>query len=216
MSRWQFSLRGLMLFVLLVAMTLSAFVTGRRLLQAEAELAEYRRTYGILKVADSTRLHAVALWTGEPNHWRWRIHCPPGRYDLCFTTSGIPASGLPKPKRGWNTDFAGMVEVSVAAYKDPKDGVWRYAVSSGGTGSYVDMSISPPDESMSNYGSSILVGDDPTIVSPNEPLVLLQKRAVKRGKQGVTEMNDSEPQDGLMLWVRRTGKCQGDHFVRSW
>jgi hypothetical protein len=73
----------MLLFVLLVAMGVSLFVTGRRFRQAEAELAEYRREYGILKVENPTMLQAVAVWTGEPNHWRWRVHFPRGRYDIC-------------------------------------------------------------------------------------------------------------------------------------
>ena len=83
LGRWQFSLRELLLFVILVAMGLSLFVTGRRFKLAEAELAEYRQEYGILKIADNpTKLQAIALWTGEPNHWRGA--CIFRRVDMIF------------------------------------------------------------------------------------------------------------------------------------
>jgi hypothetical protein len=40
-GRWQFSLRGLMLFVLLAAMGMALFTTGWKLRRAEKELEEY-------------------------------------------------------------------------------------------------------------------------------------------------------------------------------
>lgn len=141
--RVQFSLRGLLLFVLLIAMATALFVTGRRLRQAEAELAKYRREYGILEVKDSAMLQAIALWTGEPRHWRWRVHFPRGRYNVCFATIGIPAGGIPAPAGELNSDFTGVVDISVSAYKDPKDSSWRYAITSGGYQRYADMPVPP-------------------------------------------------------------------------
>jgi hypothetical protein len=48
------------------------------------------------------------------------VHFPPGRYDICYATAGIPSLGLPKHVHGWNADFGGLVEISAAAYKDPQ------------------------------------------------------------------------------------------------
>jgi hypothetical protein len=198
-------------------MGLALFVTARRSRQAEAQLAEYRREYGILKVENPMTLQAIALWTGEPNHWRWRVYFPSGRYDICFLTTGIPTSGLPKPMSGWNADFACRVEISAAAYNDPKDSVWRYAISShgsdGGYTTYADMRVIPPDEGLSESNGGVDRDNGPVIVSPDEPLVLLRKRAVK---QSVKQMTSLKAYDGLMLWIRHTGDWQGDHTSRSW
>ena len=207
MGRWQFSLRELLLFVLLVAMGLSLFVTARRFLRAEAELAEYRREYGILKVENPTMLHAVARWTPEPGQWRWRVHLPPGRYDLCWRTTGIPADGIPKPEHGDTQDFAGFTDVSVAAYKNPQDGAWRYAISFGCVTSYREMPVSLPNEVGYSY-DGVLWGKDPVIVSPREPLVLLRKRLMIRDKSG-SHSAGLESADGLMLWIRRVGDASG-------
>ena len=47
----------------------------------------------------------------------------------------------------------GLVDISVTAYKDPKDAIWRYAIANkaahGGYETYVDMSVIPTDEGMS-------------------------------------------------------------------
>ena len=222
LGRWQFSLRELLLFVLLVAMALSLFVTGRRFLRAEAELAEYRREYGILKVENPTMLHAVARWTPEPGQWRWRVHFPPGRYDLCWRTAGIPAEGLPipKPQRGLTADLAGFGDVSVVAYKDPRDNVWKYAITVGGVAgggsftntTYTTMPVNLPNE-LGSSTSGVQWGQDPVIVSPQEPLVLLRKRLATKKKNGSISVTTVELADGLMLWIRRVGKASGQGSV---
>ena len=112
-------------------MAMALFATWQRLRQAEAELAEYRREYGILKVENPKMLHAIPLWTPDPDCWRWRMHFPPGRYDICYATTGIQAEGLPKPEGGFTGDFSGPVAVSAAIYKDPRNGLWKCRISAG-------------------------------------------------------------------------------------
>ncbi len=214
LGRWQFSLRGLLLFVLLVAMACALWSTARRYRQDEAELAEYRRDYGILKVEDPTMLQAIARWTPEPNCWRWRVHFPPGRYDLCCATTGIPADGLPKPQAGFTQDFSGSVDVSAAIYKDPQSGVWRCEISANGTGNSPEVSaalIHPPLSTT----SGVEWKHAPATVSPETPLVLLRKRVSKKDSSGSECLSSVEPSDGLMLWIRRVGKATGAR-TRGW
>ena len=210
-GRWQFSLGGLLLFVLVVAMGLSLFVTARRFRQAEAELAEYRREYGILKVENPRELQAIALWTGEPNHWRWRVYVPRGKYQILYATTGIPVSGVPTPTGGWrfldSQNLADPVDISLAVYKDPKVGVWRYAVSTrcaNGSGGedYVDMSVAPADEGNSEWIGGVHRDNGPVTASPDKPLVLLRKLTASKGVYAISPLKN----DGLILWVRLAGK----------
>jgi hypothetical protein len=213
----QFSLGGLLLFVLLVAMGMSLFVTARRLRQAEAELAEYRRAYGILKVENPTKLQAIALWTGEPNHWRWRVYFPRGRYDICVATTGIPARGLPTPTTGWNEDLADIVEISAAAYQRSKDGVWSYAISldhsHDGIAEHEGMSVTSTGDAVLDSVDSVVPRNGPVNVSPDGPLVLLRGRALFSGGNSMNPVNGD---DGLMLWIRRTGNWRGDNSSHGW
>jgi hypothetical protein len=214
--RWQFSLRGLLLVALFVAMGFALLATARRLRQAEATVADYRRQYGILEVSDPTAMQAVALWTGEPNHWRYRVYFPRGRYDICCATSGIPADGLPQRKSALNADFEGIVEISAAAYKDPQDGAWKYALSSqgpqGGYSTSVAMSVAPPDEAMSELGSCVDRSTGVVTATPQQPLVLLRKRIVK---SPATTISHSKEYGGILLWLSRTGPWRGDHTTRG-
>ena len=180
-GRWQFSLRGLMLFVLLAAMGMALFTTGWQLLRARKELAEYRREYGILKVDNPAMLCAVARWTPEPGQWRWQVHFPPGRYNVCYATAGIPGDGFPKPLGGLTSDFAGDATVSAAFFKDPKSGKWVCSFYAGGASISHDVSdavVNPPALSI----SGVQWNQEPAIASPQTPLVLL-RRQTERSKR---------------------------------
>ncbi len=198
LGRWQFSLRGLLLFVLLVAMGLSLVVSTVRYRQAEAELAEYRREYGILKVEDPKMLYAVALWCPEPCQRRWRVYLPPGRYDLCWATTGIRSTGFPKAEQGITTDLTGLGEVSVVTYKDSRDGPWKCRISTLCV-SFIRQMPASLDAPATEI-SGVRWGGGPTIVSPDERLVLMRRQVAKAG------VSETEAHDGLMLWIRPAAK----------
>jgi hypothetical protein len=212
LGRWQFSLRGLMLFVLLAAMGMALFTTGWKLLRAERELADYRREYGILNVENPAMLCAVARWTPEPGQWRWQVHFPPGRYDVCYATAGIRGDGFPKPLGGLTSDFAGDATVSTAFFKDPKNGRWVCSFRAGGTGISCDVSdavVNPPASSI----SGVQWNQEPAIASPRIPLVLLRRQIGTRQKDGSISMSGLQPTDGLMIWIRRVGDAAGGGSV---
>jgi hypothetical protein len=202
-GRWQFSLRGLMLFVLLVAMGMALFTTGWRLLRAEKELEEYRREYGILKVDNPAMLHAVARWTPEPGRWRWKVHFPPGRYDVCYATKGLHGVGFPEPSGGLTTDFSGEVSLSAAFFKELKSGKWVCCIDAGAvsTSPYVPENVVNP-RTWSTGG--VKWNQEPAVVSPDTPVVLLRRQIGAKQKNGSFIVPN--PSEGLMIWIRRVGK----------
>ncbi len=211
-GRWQFSLRGLMLFVLLAAMGMALFTTGWQLLRARKELAEYRREYGILKVDNPAMLCAVARWTPEPGQWRWQVHFPPGRYDICYATAGIRGDGFPKPLGGFTSDFSGDTNVSAVFLRDPKSGRWVCCFYAGGMSVSRDVSdavVNPPASST----GGVQWNQEPAIVSPQTPLVLLRRQIGTRQKDGSITMSPLGATDGLMLWIRRVGEPTGPGMV---
>jgi hypothetical protein len=206
LGRWQFSLRSLMLFVLLVAMGVALFTTGWKLRRAEKELEEYRREYGILKVEHPAMLHAVARWTPEPGQWRWKVHFPPGRYDVCYATKGLRGDGFPKPSGGFTTDFSGEVSLSAAFIKELTSGKWVCCIDAGSVSvsPYVPEAVVNP-RSWSKAG--VLWNQKPAVVSPEERVVLLRRQIGAKQKNG--SFTIPNPADGLMIWIRRVGKPTG-------
>lgn len=207
-GRWQFSLRGLMLFILLVMMGLALCTTAVRLRRAETELDEYRREYGILKVDNPAMLYAVARWTPEPDQWRWQVHFPPGRYDVCAVMGGIEEYRIPKNCRTLTADFNGDQKVSVVLFQaDSKGGPLKCRIEAGPWSSVVEVPNSLKNPPVWSDGG-IQWKDAPTIVAPDEPVVLLRRRIGVRQKNGSTTLGLG-PSDGLMLWIRRVGEPTG-------
>jgi hypothetical protein len=207
-GRWQFSLRGLMLFVLLAAMGIALFTTGWKLHRAEKQLDEYRREYGILKVENPAMLHAVARWAPEPGQWRWQVHFPPGRYDICYATTGILDQGFPKPRGGFTSDFSGDATVSATVFKDPKTGQWTCALFADHATTYRQVPDSVINADMSSI-AGVQWNQAPAIISPEKPLVLLRKRVGQRQKSGTSSISFTDPSDGLMIWIQRVGEATG-------
>ena len=204
-GRCQYTLRGLMLLVLLVAMALSLIATVRRLWNAEAQLADYRREYGILSAEEPMKLSAVACWAPEPNHWRWRVHFPSGKFAINCTNTKITAGNVPNLREGIRVeDQSGIVEISVTVFQDPNDSKWKYhlSVTSGACTQFWDLGTPPgfPVE-RNSVTSGVQWGQSATIVSPERPLVLLRKRLIKG-----SQLSDSDPTDGLMIWIERMKK----------
>ncbi len=205
-GRWQFSLRGLMLFVLLAAMGIALFTTGWKLLRAERELEEYRREYGILKVDNPAMLCAVARWMPEVGQWRWQVHFPPGRYEVCYVTKGIAANGLPKPAGRFTSDLSGDVTISAALLKDPKNGKWvcNFVIGpASGSRGVPDTVVNP----ITWTTDGVLWNKEPAAVSPQTPLVLLRRRVGIKEKNGSFTIPPSA--DGLLIWIRRVGEPTG-------
>jgi hypothetical protein len=194
-----------MLFVMLVAMALALFTTGWRLHRCETELDEFRREYGILKVDDPTKLSAVACWTPEPGRWRWKVHFPPGKYDIHCALSGIPESGLPGPE--WKGGLCGGpgdrdADVEVTVYKAAKSGKWQCSIADGGTTMFVDVPPSLMNAGQWQTGGVVWKGP-PAVVSPEEPIVLLRRRMGIAEKDGSYRVTLPDLCDGLMIWIQR-------------
>ncbi len=206
---------GALLFMLLVAMALALFTTARRLRQAEAELADYRRDYGFLKVDDPTMLQAVALWSPERGRWRWRVHLPAGKYEICNGTTRIPAEGVVDSRLS-ESDLLDSVDsdisISAAVYKDPRNTGWMCKIMFEGTTISFPAPASFPeaweesDSPSPCRDSGVLWNQGPKSVSPEEPLVLLRRRV---GERRAKDVFDTESADGLMIWIRRTGSASG-------
>src|SRR5687767_718661 len=94
--RWTFSLRTLLLVGVVIALSVSHFMTTWRLKQATEEIQQLRSEAGYLEVTDKQRIYALQVPTVENMLWKWKVHLPPDRRrTLRVATHNIPVSGFP-------------------------------------------------------------------------------------------------------------------------
>lgn len=79
-----------------------AFGSGRERARLEARATRLAAVAGDLPVADPAKLYIVALETGEPLHFAWRIHIPPN-----YTIKS--ASNVGSSSTGWRSDPAEFI-----------------------------------------------------------------------------------------------------------
>jgi hypothetical protein len=99
----------LVLILAVVAGIVPAWMSGQERSRLEAEYARLAKSAGNLVLTDPTLVHMLALDTGEPLHYAWRIYFPPG-YQATYRTSNEMSGG------SWNRDacnFIGRVRFQV-------------------------------------------------------------------------------------------------------
>jgi hypothetical protein len=113
----------LLLVCVIAAGAVPAWITGQQRSRLEAEYARLAKSAGNLVLTDPSLVHVLALDTGEPLHYAWRIHFPPG-YQATYRTSNEMSGG------SWNKDacdFIGRVRFQV----DEQDQLRVYTRSQG-------------------------------------------------------------------------------------
>ena len=134
--RPRISLLSFLLGISLVAVGISNWQNSQRLQSMTSELLKLRSEAGYLTVDDKTKFHALAVESGDPNIWKWRIFIPKGtRYQWNIACENIPQSTPPaKPGTSsvsnepyWETDTNVLV---TAQLKEADSGDWRLTVSS--------------------------------------------------------------------------------------
>ncbi len=118
--------------LLLIAVVLvggvMAWRTGRERARLGAEYARLAKAAGDLTITDPTKIHILALDTGEPLHFAWRIYLPPKSKFVLRDSSG---SGQTWDQYGDGDEFIARIRIR----EDPSDGQLRvYHSFAGGSG----------------------------------------------------------------------------------
>jgi hypothetical protein len=218
-SRWKYSLRTLLLIVVIVCLAIPLVLQSFKLRRVEAELRRLRIETGQLTVDDPTKVHVVAVETDEPNTWRWRMFLPKGvRYTWCLGYGDIPAQGVPQPKMesSSNVQYSETpAEVLIdARLRQLDDDRWSLKVSSK-IGDREDQMngtrLIIPDEDMrwtrevpSTQGS-VLGSRGTEVLDPAGPIVLLMRRSNERQPAGSFRQwaPSANPMPGYMIWLQR-------------
>jgi hypothetical protein len=212
----SFSLRTLLLLVVIVCMAIPLALQTYNLQRAEAELRQLRNEVGYLSVDNRSKVHAIAVDMNEPDTWRWRLFLPQGtRYSWCLGFGDIPAKGVPKPKIKLTRPEPYSdedVEVLVTAkLRKLDDGGWSLSVSStignqrhqmGGTRVTIPAEEMRRIQEVSVYDADTLGDRGTETLDPTGPIVLLLLRTRERQPDG-SYKSSADPMPGYMIWLEK-------------
>jgi hypothetical protein len=215
MSRPHFSLRTFFILIAIIGFAIGSYFFGKRLHDAEREVQRLRNEAGYLTIDDPTQLHVIAVETGEPETWRWRMFIPKGhRYSWNISAEQIPQNEPPQQ--------AGAMGASNEPYSDrdnellvtarlrrAEDGNWRLSIDSRIGDSPWQMSgasLTIPDEKLQwmkigpGTDGQVAGSSGVSIRDPKKPLILLQRRPLERKPDGTHEPSPN-PMPGFMIWL---------------
>jgi hypothetical protein len=216
--RATYSILGLLLLVLIVAVIIGYVVNAGRLHKAEQELQVLRQETGHLTIEDRTKFHAVAVPMDEPNTWRWRIFLPKGhRYAWRIATKDIPQNTVPRKDVGtgsytnepyWETDNEVLV---TATLRKTNEGNWRLAVDprmGKGENKLYGHAVTIPKEELAwmfEVGSTdgqVLAEHGTVVRDPQGPFIFLQRRPCEMQSDGTFQPSPN-PMPGFMIWLEK-------------
>jgi hypothetical protein len=213
MPRVRFSLKGLLLFLLVATLAASNIFTSYRLKQSHDENAKLRTELGYLTIEDRSKLNVVQIATYEDLKWQWRVYVPEeSKLVLRTATHDIPEYGLPL-----NSGRLGLRHgeyLITAAVRRDREGKWQLTLATGGT-----LSRTPFPEAaaiwLNDKASTTAYsagGGRTETQKPDKPLRLLRvvsQAHLPPGTGPVTYATDDIPPlgkrnrigDGLLIWI---------------
>ena len=215
--RPRFSLLAMLLTAAVLCLAVSHWNTSLQLAAARTELRKLRDQVGYVTIEDRTKFHAIALDSGEPDTWQWRLFLPKGaRYQWNMAYEDIPQHSPPPDGQVsaisnepyWESEN----EVLVTARLRPADaGNWTLSVTSkiGDSqnqmaGTYMTIpaeKIAWKSEVFSTEGR--VIGFRGTeVYDASGPIILLQERPCERQPDG-TYQPANGPAPGFMIWLSK-------------
>jgi hypothetical protein len=213
--RFQFSIRSLLLFTLIVALAVTSLLMYRRMTEAEKELVKLRNEVGYLKVEDETLFQAIAIPCEDPLTWKWRAYLPKGsKYSWHLNSGMIPATGVlgggassqetvPRA-RGMET----VMTVSLRKDPEPKNQRWLFNMSyrSADGKEKHRTGTSIPDQIMdqilqANFTNGECLGDLKAETRKRGETIILVKRRIGEKTSANSWIISSKPQPGFAVWL---------------
>lgn len=231
--RLRFSLATLLLVTTIAAMGITITLLMREIGPLRAEVKKLREETGKLWIEDEAKIHAIQVPSeeeGAERAYKFRIALPPGRkYKFCYSSTNIPATGLPDSStkdhilepREWTVKVAFQPELDQNTGNRLPSATFRLEYGTqaeqhvpGGV-IYVGVEQQQIDwlTNKETGGAMFTVDSIPESTisyAITEPVVLYRARAAKisvlgrraDGKPGAYTKNPiPEPCDGFMLWL---------------
>jgi hypothetical protein len=203
-KRLQFTIRGMLAVVTIVALAISLYLTHARLRSTEAEVERLRKETGYLTIGDVDQVHLIAVPTTEEMAWRWRVYLPGGHDFVLYAHHGrLDAKGHPESGGlsmchiGGRSDpwKAREILLDAALGKNPEGEFCLSIRENGQGGACIHFGPSRPDWADGTTMFSERVAGRGTIVSADTttPLGLI-------GLDGVNSKGKTSEQ-AVLLWI---------------
>ncbi len=213
--RWlRFSLRELLLAVVILSLFVPLLDVTRRLRQSDTQLESLRNEIGYLSVGDPDLLHAIAVPSYEHLTFRWRIHLPPKRSFVVSTVQDqITQEGIPSDRDDrltvWEikpSDVEREVILTFAVRRG-HEGNWGYAVtaSDSNTTRYYSLNGASWLDRVNNIGTSQTGTRNTVPETLKEGLPLLRVNRITKTPTG-GYIDIGTPRDGVLLWISKQGQ----------
>jgi hypothetical protein len=210
-SRFQFSLRSLLLFILIVALALTSVLMYRRMAAAEKEAAKLRNIAGYLNIEDESQIYAIAMETYDLMTWRWRVYLPADhKYIWHYSTGDISAGGIPESVGSAldsSTKHKGRELIVNLALQKTSDNNW-----------YLKLSRKSADEARFSTSFSVsndvmnqllhagltekqCIGEKKAVSSKiDAPIIFMKLRTGEKQPNGSWKSSPN-PTPGIMIWL---------------
>jgi hypothetical protein len=209
--RFQFSLRSLFLFILIVALILTSVLMYRRMSNAERELVTLRNIAGYLKIDDESLFHAINLDSNEPFTWRWRVYLPAGhKYSWRFNYGDIPANGMSKyfsyTTDGSASNKGSEIIVHLSPQKDPYNNwlikLTRQSVDGGKHSTTFTTSNDDIIQLLqANMTEGECLAEGKTISCKLDKPIIFLKRRIGENQPNGSWKSSQNPMPGIMFWL---------------
>jgi len=193
----QFSLKALVVSVVICALGLSLWTVSQRLRDVTAELRDQRHELGHLNVTDAEKINFITVPQHEDMKWRWRVQLPVGRkYNLCFSTIGISDIDFPQPHCTLFVEGGDEFTITVLCHRDQRNNWKLTAMTTAGHTQNLGF-LGPAHhawfEGQTTHSFSVGAQDQTTSANADGPAELLRLR--------IKDSNNAPTEDGLLVWI---------------
>ena len=207
--RWlQFSLRSMLILVVLAAIGFSLWTSKQRLednRRLQAEIKRLKSELGELTIEEGQEgeVHVIGIPAIESFTWKWRVYIPEGRKPRLTASQGkflmtSKTADVGSSSTSWLE--AGEQIITVGLRRDHKD-QWTWIVkrNSGGSTFGVSKELAKLIED-GNYGSTTSsVSNSLKVVEPGTQLELLRHQM--ESNKGSSTNKPNAPRDGILIWI---------------
>ena len=205
-KRTRFTIRGLLIAVIIVAMSLALGLAYRELIPLRREVKRLRDQAGILTIEENSKLNAIAIETYTPIAWKWKVWIPADKhFRLRFAAKEVPIRGA-FPARPATTNIVAEAtgrEIEIVAKIEKRiDGSVRLAVTQGPGTMYASIDPQNAGWLLTSSGSTTQgVGKMHRLHNDRDkPLVLLRKRFFYTPGT-IPPTPNPKTTDGVMIWI---------------